>query len=402
VEDLVAPWTSLDPGRALVLRQTQRRGFAAAVNLGIATSERDAVMLNSDTQVTAGWLEKLRAAAYSAPEVGTVTPFTSYGSICSLPVFLAENTVPAGYTVDSFATLVERVSQRCYTRLPTGVGFCMYVRRALLSRVGPLDERFGLGYGEETDLCRRGTAAGFVHVLDDATYVWHRGRASFGAEREGLMRRAEARMRHLHPTYMRAVIDFIGSDPLAPARERVLRALAPPPGPGRLTGPRRVLHLVSGWPPFDAAEPPAYAQALACRQAAHRQVSAYVAEASWPGRHSGEALEHYDRGVHVRMRVNGDGGGSLAHRLLERRRRLRDFSRFLRSQKPDLVHVHGGNGHGAVLASEVVRQRLPIVYAQREPSRPREAETDRLGMDREAEQVEALYAEILTGRRTDV
>src|SRR5262245_57032845 len=99
VERVVGALAALPPDQAVLLRQPSRRGFAAAVNRGIGHSDRDTVLLNSDTQVTAGWLSKLRAAAYSAPAVGTVTPFTSHGSICSLPIFLAENTVPAGHTV---------------------------------------------------------------------------------------------------------------------------------------------------------------------------------------------------------------------------------------------------------------------------------------------------------------
>src|SRR4029079_7748143 len=137
--------------------------------------------------------------------------------ICSLPRTLVENTVPAGFDVDSFADLVERVSRRERPRLPTGVGFCMLVRRALLDRVGVLDEqRFGLGYGEESDLCCRGTAAGFVHLLDDATYVWHRGQGSFGATRRARVRRSERTMRRLHPGYYRAVGEHIRRDPLRP------------------------------------------------------------------------------------------------------------------------------------------------------------------------------------------
>ena len=43
----------------------------------------------------------------------------------------------------------------CYPDLPTGVGFCFYVRRALLDAIGPFDPAFGAGYGEENDFCMR-------------------------------------------------------------------------------------------------------------------------------------------------------------------------------------------------------------------------------------------------------
>jgi GT2 family glycosyltransferase len=359
VESALAALAGLGDDRAQVIRLPDRRGFAAAINRGIAVSGRDVILLNSDTQVTAGWVEKLRKAASSSPDVGTVTPFTSNGTICSLPHFLAENTVPAGHTVDSFAALVERVSERNYPRLPTGVGFCLYVRRRLFERVGPLDEaRFPLGYGEETDLCRRASAAGFVHLLDDATYVWHRGRASFGPARASLVRRAETRMRQLHPDYPEAVAGFIRNDPIRPARERVLSALDPPRRPDRAPAPRRVLHLVQGWPPFDNGGSELSAQALALRQAQRQEVTAY-ARAQWPGRESGEVLEHYDRGVRVRLLVTGSNGGDRG--ALARWRLRRDFARFLRDERPELIHVHPLAEDCAPLLRVAARERVPIV-----------------------------------------
>src|SRR4029079_8304875 len=129
--------------------------------------------------------------------------------------FLAENTVPAGHDVDSFGALVERVAVPSYPLLPTGVGFCMLVRRRMLAAVGGLDEeRFGLGYGEEVDLCLRGSAAGFVHLLADDTYVWHRGHGSFGGAHLARVRRAERGMQRLHSGYRRVIADFMRRDPL--------------------------------------------------------------------------------------------------------------------------------------------------------------------------------------------
>src|SRR6185436_3708081 len=73
------------PRGALVLEIPQRRGFVAAVNRGMSVSDRDVILLNSDTQVTARWVAKLQQAACSAPEIATVTPFSNSATICSLP-----------------------------------------------------------------------------------------------------------------------------------------------------------------------------------------------------------------------------------------------------------------------------------------------------------------------------
>jgi hypothetical protein len=81
----------------LILRNPVRRGFVGSVNRAMALSERDVVLLNSDTEVIPGWLGKLQQAAYSSPEIATVTPFSNDATICSLPQFLEANSLPAGY-----------------------------------------------------------------------------------------------------------------------------------------------------------------------------------------------------------------------------------------------------------------------------------------------------------------
>src|SRR5258708_29793178 len=144
-------------------------------------SSRDVVLLNSDTIVTARWLDKRIDASISSGDIGTVTPLSNNATLCSVPRPFEENLIPTGFDVESFAELVERVAKRTYPRLPTGVGVCLFIRRALLDDIGYFDaERFGLGYGEENDFCMRALARGWLHIADDATFIGHAGHRSFG------------------------------------------------------------------------------------------------------------------------------------------------------------------------------------------------------------------------------
>ena len=248
----------LDPaaerGDAVILRGSERRGFAATVNRGLDASRpgADVVLLNSDTEVTPGWLSKLQRAATSRPRVATVTPLSNHATICSVPKPLVENLIPVGHDVDSFGRLVERVAAPAYPEIPTGVGFCLYVRRAALEEVPRFDEAYGMGYGEEVDFCRTLSDLGFVHLADDATFVYHEGGASFGPAALGLRRRAGRRLARRHPGFRRDLVRFLDDDPLAPIRDRIVRALAQEPkagAPGPRAPQRRILHLVHGWPP---------------------------------------------------------------------------------------------------------------------------------------------------------
>lgn len=349
-------------GQVTILRNAERRGFVGSVNRGMAVSDRDAVLLNSDTEVTSGWLERLQEAAYSDPAIATVTPFSNNATIASLPRFAEVNALPAGWSADRFAALVERVSKRERPRLPTGVGICLYIKRKALERLGLFDqERFGLGYGEESEFCFRALKAGFLNVLDDATFIYHAGQRSFGASRSARVRAAHRALTRLHPEYLPTIARFLREDPPRAARERVLAELR---GPRRLPSrePRRVLHLVHGWPPWSSAGTEIYARRLVLRQAAWREVAVYGRLAD-PGRTLGEALEIEDGGARVRLMVNNfTQRDPLSRNALHDRRLAADFRRLLEETRPDLLHVHHLAGHAATLPGLAARRGIPILY----------------------------------------
>lgn len=163
-----------------VLENATNLGFVQTVNKGMQLSKRDVVLLNSDTEVTPNWLEKMGNCAYSRKEIATVTPLTNNGSIASVPNFISDNEIPEGYTVERYASLIEKISFQKYPELTTGVGFCMYIKRSILDCVGYFDaEAYGIGYGEETDFCYRCSDFGYTHVLCDDTFVYHKGTQSF-------------------------------------------------------------------------------------------------------------------------------------------------------------------------------------------------------------------------------
>jgi glycosyltransferase involved in cell wall biosynthesis len=354
----------------LILRNPSRRGFVGSVNRGMAQSDRDVILLNSDTEVTAGWLEKLQEAAWSDAAVATVTPFSNNATIASLPRGAEVNALPAGWTVDGFAALVEQVSARERPRLPTGVGVCLYIKRKALDLLGPFDEaRFGHGYGEESEFCFRALKAGFLNVLDDATFIWHAGQRSFGTTRTPRVRAAHRVMRRIHPEYLPTISRFLHADPLAPARARVtseLRRIEAARRPAlpvlSARGPRRVVHLVHGWPPWNHAGTEIYARRLALRQAARRDVAVFARLAD-PERELGEALELMDGGARVRLVVNNfTQRNPLSRNALHDRRLAADFRRFLAETGPDLIHVHHLAGHAATLMGVAAERGVPVLY----------------------------------------
>ena len=347
------------PEKATVLENPERRGFVVSVNRGMSLSDRDVILLNSDTQVTAGWVDKLREAAYSSPEIGTVTPFSNSATICSLPRFLETNALPAGWDTDRFGKLVEERSLRVRPRLPTGVGVCLYIKRKVLDAVGLFDEKsFGEGYGEESEFCMRALKAGFAHVLDDATFIFHEGQRSFGTSRVRRVKTAHREMRRLHPDYLERVARFIQEDPIRPLRERVVSAVVPQ----RTITKEPVLHLVHGWPPWNSAGTELYAAGLVRRQVRDREVTVYARIAD-PERSKGDAVELIDHGARVRLVVNNfKQRDPLSRNALRDRGFEADFAKLLDEVRPRLLHVHHLAGHVASLVGIAKKRKIPVLF----------------------------------------
>jgi GT2 family glycosyltransferase len=206
-----------------LLRNADNLGFVQTVNRGMALhAERDVVLLNSDAEVANDWLDRLHACAYSERRIGTVTPFSNNATICSYPVFCADNEMPSDISVAELDRMFARLNTGKLVDLPTAVGFCMYIQRACLDQVGLFDAgRFGRGYGEENDFSRRAAKVGWRNVLCADTFVFHAGGVSFGAERAVLGSAADEVLSRLHPEYASLVQEFVAEDPPAKYRRAV-------------------------------------------------------------------------------------------------------------------------------------------------------------------------------------
>ena len=206
--------------RITLLENPENLGFVGTVNRGMALStSNDVLLLNSDTEVTNNWLDRIRRAAYGDSKVASVTPFSNNATICSYPRFCKDNRLPAGYDTARLDALCAQTNPGAVVDVPTGVGFCMYIRRDCLAQVGLFDtENFGKGYGEENDFCQRAAKAGWrnLHLLD--TFVLHTGGVSFGDSKSPREKAAMETLRRLHPRYESAVMAFVQADPAQPYR----------------------------------------------------------------------------------------------------------------------------------------------------------------------------------------
>ncbi len=209
-------------------RNERNLGFALTVNRGMALrGDRDVVLLNSDTVVYGDWLARLqRAASRTSPSgerVGTVTPLTNNGELASYPRWMEDNPNQLELSHAELDAIAGEVNAGLAFDVPTGVGFCLYIRRDCLDEVGDFDAAYAAGYGEENEFCLRAAESGFASILAADVFVTHFGSVSFGRGRakQEKMRRALERLMDRYPDYERDVGRFIARDPMVAARLRL-------------------------------------------------------------------------------------------------------------------------------------------------------------------------------------
>ena len=212
-------------GIITLIRHAVNLGFPRSANAGIAfCAGRDVILLNSDTLVAPFWADALREAAYSAPDIGTATPFSNDASILSYPDPLRVNPMPDRTGTRRLMALARAANGNRVIDIPTGNGFCWYLRRDCLDQAGLLrEDLFAQGYGEENEFCLRSAQLGWRHVGATGAFVGHVGNISFGAARSSLMRRNLETLNLLYPGYDALIQAHIAADPFADSRRRIDR-----------------------------------------------------------------------------------------------------------------------------------------------------------------------------------
>ena len=152
------------------------KGYAAGNNNGIKLAQGQyIVLLNNDTLVPGGWLDRLLKLFDEQPGVALVGPVTnSAGNEQRIEL--------EGLNEKNFeeiaAAYVERQKGVWFATEKLGF-FCVAMRRTLLEKIGCLDENFGLGMFEDDDYCLRAKKAGFSLAVVEDCFVYHKGSVSF-------------------------------------------------------------------------------------------------------------------------------------------------------------------------------------------------------------------------------
>ncbi|WP_428490918.1 glycosyltransferase [Rhodopila sp.] len=162
----------------LLIRNRRRMGVARSADRGMeATADHDIVLLSSDSEVNAGWLQRLTAHAYSQPKIATVSPL---GNLASLGRY--QDADGAGPAIDELCRLVN-VGRSATTE--TATDHCLYIRRAAMLAVGGLGGKPSSGDDLAIgDLGARATAAGWLHRIAFDTFSPNDGMRSIAQAKD--------------------------------------------------------------------------------------------------------------------------------------------------------------------------------------------------------------------------
>ena len=238
---------------AELVRHTKRLGYTKAANAGVRVARnRNILLLNSDTIVPIGALDKLSDALDRDCLLGIVGPLSNAASAQSVPSTVgtasqtAINDIPPGMNVADMDLFLERQWDGMIIKTPLVHGFCFCVKRTVFDTIGLFDEEnFPRGYGEENDFCFRTADAGFDLGILPNTYVFHSKSKSYGdGERTQLMNEGMTALvnKVTKPRISRAVATMNSQPSLQRAREAVTKLFDMP----KFTqiGKRRRLFLI--------------------------------------------------------------------------------------------------------------------------------------------------------------
>lgn len=201
--------------RVRYLRSPENRGFVRTCNWGFQelwSSGSDLLLLNSDTEVTAGFLQEMQEVLNLHEKHAVVTPRSNNATIFSVP-FTAER-LPRAESYQLWREIRHFLPR--YHVMPTAVGFCMLIKGEVLDRFYLFDEAYGFGYNEENDFICRINGFGYSAVAANRAFVFHDEASSFGRRRAELEEGNREILLRRYPEYERKIHDYVKyyADPL--------------------------------------------------------------------------------------------------------------------------------------------------------------------------------------------
>lgn len=196
-----------------IIENKVNSGFVRSCNVGIQASKNDVILLNTDTIPGPFWLENLQKAVYSDSKIMTASPLSNSIEDLSIPCIKGKQDID----VELISNILNKFVSQNRIEVHSAHGFCMYIKRECINKVGILnEEEFGKGYGEENEFSLRVREKGFINILAGNSFVKHLGSRSFTSEAKlALKKKNSTLLKQRYPYMIPEFLDFIRVNPLA-------------------------------------------------------------------------------------------------------------------------------------------------------------------------------------------
>ncbi len=168
-----------------LLRQRANLGFPRAVNIGLRESTAAYVVIaNNDVTVQAGAIDMLRRVLDGNPQCAVAAPISTSGwqYWAELDRYLGLGGLKALGRLPEYEEKAAWLAQ-AYGDISQCAGmvafFFAMIPRWALTRLGLLDERYGMGFAEDDDWCERARREGYEVRLSLGAFVTHDHRATW-------------------------------------------------------------------------------------------------------------------------------------------------------------------------------------------------------------------------------
>ena len=202
--------------RVRLFRNQNNQGYSKSANLAFSlAAHKHVVLLNSDTIVSAGWLDKLQKHLLNDPNLAAVGPVSNNAQAQSIPYHISGDDLEDDQVtsfvkpqlLNEFLHIWSQGTELLWAESLNG--FCMMFNSESVIEIGLFDtDAFPRGYGEELDWCIRAIDAGYSLGVALDTYVYHAKGKSFSSTERLILKEQSKEI--LNRKYGKKRLDGVG------------------------------------------------------------------------------------------------------------------------------------------------------------------------------------------------
>ena len=164
----------------VIINNEQNLGYPKAINQGLEIAKgKDFVLLNNDTLVTKGWLERLLEVKRTMNKVGIIGV---YSNSISGPQLDVSSNYKSISEMNRYAEKNYEKRHYAWIKFPRIAFVCALISGEVVKTIGGLDERYSPGNFEDDDYCLRAQLAGYQSFIAADVFIHHFGSVSFSAK----------------------------------------------------------------------------------------------------------------------------------------------------------------------------------------------------------------------------